>query len=56
MLPLSFVDDQGFRDVMAFIQTEYTVPSGRTITARVKRMYTEEKKRKVESRKKKRRL
>ena len=41
-----------FRDLMTFKEPEYTVPSRRTITARVERMYAEEKKRQVESRKK----
>ena len=34
------MDDQGFCDLMAFIQTEYTVLN---ITARVERVYAEEK-------------
>ena len=43
MLPLSFVDQKGFRDLMAFIEPEYTVPSRRTITARVEKMYAEKR-------------
>ena len=41
-----FVDDSLYkgRDLMAFVQTEYTVSSQCTITDRVEGMYTEEKK------------
>ena len=37
------MDDQRFRDLMAFIEPEYTVPSWRTITARVERMLAEKR-------------
>ena len=43
MLPLSFVDQKGFRDLMAFIEPEYKVPSRHTITARVEKMYAEKR-------------
>ena len=43
MLSLTFVDEKGFRDLMAFIEPEHTVPSRRTITARVEKMYAEKR-------------
>ena len=38
-----FVDYQGFRDLMAFIEPEYTMLLRRTITARLERMYIEKR-------------
>ncbi|KAK1172920.1 calcyclin-binding protein isoform X1 [Acipenser oxyrinchus oxyrinchus] len=35
MLPLSFVEGQGFCELMGFVEPEYKVPSRRTITTRV---------------------
>ena len=42
MLP-RFVDQKGFHDLMAFIEPGYTVPSRRTITARVEKMSAEKR-------------
>ena len=35
MLPLSFVEGEGFRALMEFVEPEYKVPARKTIVARV---------------------
>lgn len=39
MLPLSFVEGEGFRKLMACVEPEYKVPSRKTVTARVESTY-----------------
>uniref|UniRef100_A0A0E9RVE7 Uncharacterized protein n=1 Tax=Anguilla anguilla TaxID=7936 RepID=A0A0E9RVE7_ANGAN len=34
MLPLSFVEGEGFRELMAFVEPEYKLPSQRTTTTK----------------------
>ena len=41
MLPFSFVEAKAFRDLMEFVEPEYTVPSRRTATSRVETMYAD---------------
>lgn len=35
MLPLSFVEGEGFKEVLQFLEPDYDIPSRRTITARI---------------------
>lgn len=35
MLPLSFVEGQGFRKLMDFVEPEYTIPGQKMITSRL---------------------
>ena len=39
MLPLSFVEGEGFRKLMECVEPEYKVPSRKTVTARVESTY-----------------
>ena len=39
MLPISFVEGEGFREFMAFVEPEYTVPSRKTVTSRLEKLY-----------------
>lgn len=41
MLPVSFVEGEGFRELMKFIEPEYTIPTRKTITTRVEKMHGE---------------
>lgn len=41
MLPISFVEGEGFRALMAFAEPEYTVPSRKTVTTRIEKLYAE---------------
>lgn len=41
MLPLSFVEGEGFRELMAFVEPEYKLPSQRTTTTKMEKMYEE---------------
>ncbi|CAM4604123.1 unnamed protein product [Leuciscus chuanchicus] len=41
MLPVSFVEGEGFRELMIFIEPEYTIPTRKTITTRVENMHGE---------------
>lgn len=35
MLPLSFVEGEGFKEVLQFLEPDYDIPSRRTLTARI---------------------
>ena len=39
MLPISFVEGEGFREFMAFVEPEYTVPSRKTVTSRLEKLF-----------------
>ena len=39
MLPISFVEGEGFHEFMAFVEPEYTVPSRKTVTSRLEKLY-----------------
>ncbi len=39
MLPISFVEGKGFRTLMEFVEPEFTVPSRKTITARLEKLF-----------------
>ncbi|ROL45338.1 Zinc finger BED domain-containing protein 1 [Anabarilius grahami] len=39
MLPISFVEGEGFRNLMEFVDPEFTVPSRKTITARLEKLF-----------------
>ena len=41
MLPISFVEGSGFRELMAYVEPEYKVPCRTTITTRIEKMYEE---------------
>ncbi|KAJ4924410.1 hypothetical protein JOQ06_000650 [Pogonophryne albipinna] len=41
MLPLSFVEGEGFRELMNFVEPEYRVPTRKTIVSRVELKYEE---------------
>ena len=41
MLPLSFVEGDGFRELMNFVEPEYRVPTRKTIVSRVEQKYEE---------------
>ena len=41
MLPLSFVEGEGFRALMEFVEPEYKVPARKTIVARVEMKHQE---------------
>ncbi|KAK1895583.1 Zinc finger BED domain containing protein 1 [Dissostichus eleginoides] len=41
MLPLSFVEGEGFRELMNFVEPEYRVPTRKTIVSRVEQKYEE---------------
>lgn len=41
MLPISFVEGEGFRELMKFVEPEYTVPARKTITARLEKMHAD---------------
>ena len=42
-LPISFVDNEGFRNLMKFLEPGYDVPSRPTITAHLKKLYNTKK-------------
>uniref|UniRef100_A0A8C6TE01 BED-type domain-containing protein n=1 Tax=Neogobius melanostomus TaxID=47308 RepID=A0A8C6TE01_9GOBI len=39
MLPISFVEGEGFRSLMAFVEPEFSVPSRKTITTRLEKLF-----------------
>ncbi len=39
MLPISFVEGEGFWSLMAFVEPEFSVPSRKTITARPEKLF-----------------
>ncbi len=39
MLPISFVEGEGFRTLMEFVEPEFAVPSRKTITARLEKLF-----------------
>ena len=39
MLPISFVEGEGFRKLMDFVEPEFSVPSRKTITARLEKLF-----------------
>ena len=39
MLPISFVEGEGFPSLMAFVEPEFTVPSRKSITAKLEKLY-----------------
>lgn len=41
MLPISFVEGEGFRDLMQFLEPEYKIPSRKTITCRLEKLQEE---------------
>uniref|UniRef100_H2ZT93 HAT C-terminal dimerisation domain-containing protein n=1 Tax=Latimeria chalumnae TaxID=7897 RepID=H2ZT93_LATCH len=41
MLPISFVEGDGFQELMEYIELEYTVPARKTIMARLEKLHTE---------------
>uniref|UniRef100_H3ARV4 HAT C-terminal dimerisation domain-containing protein n=1 Tax=Latimeria chalumnae TaxID=7897 RepID=H3ARV4_LATCH len=41
MLPISFVEGDGFKELMEYIELEYTVPARKTIMARLEKLHTE---------------
>ncbi|XP_064417131.1 E3 SUMO-protein ligase ZBED1-like [Latimeria chalumnae] len=41
MLPISFVEGNGFKELMEYIEPEYTVPARKTIVARLEKLHTE---------------
>ena len=41
MLPISFVEGKGFHELMGFAEPEYTVPSRKTITSQIEKLYAD---------------
>lgn len=41
LLPISVVEGHGFRSLMGFLQPGYTVPSRKTVTARLEKLYAD---------------
>uniref|UniRef100_H2ZY22 HAT C-terminal dimerisation domain-containing protein n=1 Tax=Latimeria chalumnae TaxID=7897 RepID=H2ZY22_LATCH len=41
MLPISFVEGDGFKELMEYIEPEYTVPARKTIMARLEKLHIE---------------
>lgn len=41
MLPVSCVEGKGFRQLMAYVEPEYTVPSRKSMTSRLEKMHTD---------------
>ena len=39
MLPISFVEGEGFRSLIEFVEPEFTVPLRKTITAKLEKLY-----------------
>ena len=39
MLPISFIDGEGFGAFMAFVEPEFTVPSRKTVTSRLEELH-----------------
>ncbi len=39
MLSISFAESEGFRSLMAFVEPEFSVPSRKTITARLEKLF-----------------
>lgn len=39
MLPISFVEGEGFRNLMKFVEPEFAVMSRKTITARLEKLF-----------------
>ena len=42
MLPISFVEGEGFRSLMEFVEPKLTVPSRKTITAKLEKLYDDD--------------
>ncbi len=39
LLPISFVEGEGFKRLMNYVEPHYTVPSRKTVTARIDALY-----------------